>query len=220
MNDAEHLARLLERRRAQGEATPEQKRIDAEIVEVVDRHFRREVLPRLSKRHRAWTELDRRSGLDASLRYTEVIGRFFAQVLEQRPAHDPFWRAKTTGELIGWSCRVLENLIRDHYRQKARRRRGDERLAELAELAEERAQAFESRFEDLRFEEVLQVLGRWKDRGGRPALRAEVIRRRYVGGQGRKEIAVDLGITPERYDEVRREAISRLRCQLGPAHKK
>lgn len=178
------------------------KKIELEILELVDRNLRRELKPGLAAKLRL------SQSPDASVRYTTLVNDFFIKVLGKAPENRPaeFWRARTLANLRQWASRCLTNQFITHYR---RRKRGNEILRELAE---QRRAHFEKNYGDLLFPEVLERLREWRasDDAEQQQL-ADIMLMHYVDGYSWNEIADQHGVTVKRLEYLRKKALEKLR---------
>ena len=206
MTDEDKLIELLQQYR-----TGDAQAGDA-IFEMVDKYFRRELLPILTKVFGAEVRgkpLDNERRADHSLRYTEWMQNFFVKVLDKRP--DAFWKAQTARDLRVWSSVVIANMMRDHLR---RRKRGQAVLAEIAPLVVEKQTYFEDRYET-RFEDFLELLTQQEASDDEELkLMSAALRLRYVDGVTWKQIAQDLAISDERLTKIRQQAERELKKKL------
>ena len=129
--------------------------INDAIFELVDKYFRRELLPVLTHVFGSGVigkQLPEQRRGDQSLRYTEWIQNFFVKMLDKRP--DAFWKAQTAKNLRIWSSVVIANMMRDYLKRK---KRGQKILADIAPLIAEKQKYFEDRYATT-FEDFLNLL--------------------------------------------------------------
>lgn len=189
----------------------EQQRRGAQddILELVDKYFRQALRPVVAKVFGAGVfgkKIDAERRADDDLRYTAMVNDFFVKVLDKRP--DAFWKAKTAAALRTWSSVVIANQMRDYLRRK---KKGQQILAELALLVEQKQKYYEERHRTT-FEEFLDQLAAWESSGDETlAQQTQAMRHRYVDGMKWSQIAEQLGITDERLTQLRQAAAERLR---------
>ncbi len=216
MDDEQRLIGLLAQRREltdSGEPTGE---IDREIIAIADPVIRREVLPRFSAVRRGTTPVQTGGNLEHSFRPSELANEFFARVLQRGPAHDPFWKASTSRELILWTSKVIGRMIVDRFRKATQRSELSREDGHLAEFVRRRQARLATECPDLLLVDVAPILNEWTAKGGRPAQRALVFELRFVGGYyDRSEAAAVMQIPLELHDELLREAKEYLRRRLG-----
>ena len=190
----------------------ELKPIAEAIFELVDKYFRRELLPILTSVFGTGVvgkQLPEQRRGDQSLRYTEWMQNFFVKMLDKRP--DAFWKAQTAKNLRVWSSVVIANMMRDYLKRK---RRGQKLLAELAPLIAEKQKYFEDRYETT-FEDFLNLLAQWDASDDeKRRLMAAALRLRYVDGLTWQQIALDLGISDEQLTKIREQASRELKIKL------
>lgn len=190
----------------------ELKPIAEAIFELVDKYFRRELLPILTNVFGTGVvgkQLPEQRRGDQSLRYTEWMQNFFVKMLDKRP--DAFWKAQTAKNLRVWSSVVIANMMRDYLKRK---RRGQKLLAELAPLIAEKQKYFEDRYETT-FEDFLNLLAQWDASDDeKRRLMAAALRLRYVDGLTWQQIALDLGISDEQLTKIREQASRELKIKL------
>ncbi len=231
MTDEDHLIELLQKhcdlsekmQRLEEATTPEDvarreaqrrdlKPIGDAIFELVDKYFRRELLPILTSVFGIGVvgkQLPEQRRGDQSLRYTEWMQNFFVKMLDKRP--DAFWKAQTAKNLRVWSSVVIANMMRDYLKRK---RRGQKLLAELAPLIAEKQKYFEDRYETT-FEDFLNLLAQWDvSDDEKRRLMAAALRLRYVDGLTWQQIALDLGISDEQLTKIREQASRELKIKL------
>lgn len=190
----------------------ELKPIAEAIFELVDKYFRRELLPILTSVFGTGVvgkQLPEQRRGDQSLRYTEWMQNFFVKMLDKRP--DAFWKAQTAKNLRVWSSVVIANMMRDYLKRKSR---GQKLLAELAPLIAEKQKYFEDRYETT-FEDFLNLLAQWDASDDeKRRLMAAALRLRYVDGLTWQQIALDLGISDEQLTKIREQASRELKIKL------
>lgn len=215
---SENMLRLEEATASEDVARREALRRDLKltgeaIFELVDKYFRRELLPILTSVFGTGVvgaKLDEDKRGDQSLRYSEWMQNFFVKILDKRP--DAFWKAQTAKNLRVWSSVVIANMMRDYLKRK---KRGQAILAELAPLIAEKQKYFEDRYETT-FEDFLNLLAQW-DASDDEKLRlmAAALRLRYVDGFTWQQIALDLGISDEQLTKIREQASRELKIKLA-----
>jgi len=182
------------------------------IFELVDKYFRRELLPVLTHVFGSGVigkQLPEQRRGDQSLRYTEWIQNFFVKMLDKRP--DAFWKAQTAKNLRIWSSVVIANMMRDYLKRK---KRGQKILADIAPLIAEKQKYFEDRYATT-FEDFLNLLADGQASDDETLhQRAAVLRLRYVDGLTWQQIALDLAITDERLTKIRQQASTDLKMKL------
>lgn len=179
---------------------------DLEILDIVYRNLYQELRPLL-----LWefgTQVDRRH---ASTRFTELLNRFFAKVMEHFP--DGMQRVQSRRALSGYVAQALRRMIYEHSRSRGRQAACDDTL--LDSLIEDRRRAFHEECPHLRYESVLAVVRGWEQ--SRDPLRrqwARLINYRYVLLETRQRTARDLEVLEKRYDQLHRQALEQLRREV------
>ena len=193
MTDEDRLIQLLQQHQA-GDVS-----VEGEILELVDTYFRRSVRPVVAKVF--GTNVVGTPSNDGRCRYTEMVNDFFVKVLDKRP--DAFWKAQTAAALRTWASVVIANQMRDTLR---RQKRGQQILADILPLIEEKRAYFHERYRQT-FEEFLDQLTVWERSPDKSLqLQATALRHRYVDGMRWREIATQLKISDEALTKSRERA--------------
>ena len=193
MTDEDRLIDLLQQHQA-GDLS-----VEGEILELVDTYFRRSLRPMVAKVF--GTNIVGTSSNDGRCRYTEMVNDFFVKVLDKRP--DAFWKAQTSAALRTWASVVIANQMRDTLR---RQKRGQQILADILPLIEERRAYFQERYRKT-FEEFLDQLAVWEQSPDKSLqLQAGALQHRYVDGMTWRDIAPQLGISDEALTKIRERA--------------
>lgn len=193
MTDEDRLIELLHRHQA-GDRS-----VEGDIMELVDTYFRRSVRPVVAKVF--GTNVVGTPSNDGQCRYTEMVNDFFVKVLEKRP--DAFWKAQTANALRTWASVVIANQMRDTLR---RQKRGQQILADLLPLIEQKRTYFQERYRTT-FDELLDQLATWEGSLDESLqLQARALRHRYVDGMAWRDIALQLKISDEALTKIRERA--------------
>jgi len=226
MTDEDRLIELLRRHQAGDQG------VAGDILELVDTYFSRSLRPVVVKTFgtkvvgmpsdyrqkreantassQALVAQPQRREQDGQCRYTEMVNDFFVKVLDKKP--DAIWKAQTAKDLRTWASVVIANQMRDFLRRK---QRGQQILAEIAPLVEQKQRYFEDRYRTT-FEEFLDQLARWEaGADSQERLLARVLRHRYVDGMTWGNIAADLAISDERLNQIRVNAEQILRKKFS-----
>lgn len=182
----------------------ERTSLDRQILKVVQRHFKQAVRPALIKEFGGQVA---RENIDAgSIRYTEMVNRFFIKVLEQR--RDEFWRARSARELRGWASKVMTNEMRDRLR---RRKMGQEINDDLMHLTESRQRHLE-KYHKIELDDLIDLSNQWEHTGtADEKLMAEVLRHHYIDGMKDEEIAQQLDLDADRVKALKVAALQAIR---------
>ena len=190
MTDEDRLIQLLQQHQA-GDVS-----VEGEILELVDTYFRRSLRPVVAKVF--GTNVVGTPSNDGRCRYTEMVNDFFVKVLDKRP--DAFWKAQTAAALRTWASVVIANQMRDTLR---RQKRGQQILADILPLIEEKRAYFQERYRET-FEEFLDQLTVWERSPDKSLqLQATALRHRYVDGMTWRDIASQLQISDEALTKIR-----------------
>lgn len=201
MSDRERLIELLRELWQVGDNAA-----DLEILDIVYRNLYQELRPLL-----LWEfgpQVDRRH---ASTRFTELLNRFFAKVMEDFP--DGMQRVQNRRALSGYVAQAMRRMIYEHSRSRGREASCDEKLLDC--LIEDRRRAFHEECPHLQYESVLAVVRGWEQ--SRDPLRrqwARLINYRYVLLETRERTARDLEISPRAYDQLHQQALEQLRREV------
>ena len=179
----------------------EKEKLREEILTIVDRHFRRNLKPMMTKLFGKEVLQE-----NAEIQFTCMLNDFFVKILGSNP--DEFWKAKTTRSLTTWSSVVLANLFRDTLR---RRKAGRKVLSNFEQLVKKRQEHFERQI-GIKLERALEELDRWEQSDDEELSQmAAVIRHRYIDGMKYPEIAEQMLIDTETLNRLRDKAMERLR---------
>jgi len=202
MSDRERLIELLRGLwHADGAAE------DLEILDIVYRQLHEELRPLLL------AEFGSQVGeSSASTRFTELLNRFFAKVMEEFP--DGMERVRNRRALSGYVAQAMRRMIYQHSRNKKRRESScDDTLLDC--LIDDRRRVFQRECPHLQYESVLAVVHRWEQ--SRDPLRrrwARLINYRYVLMETVERTARDLGISVQRYYPMHEQALEQLRREV------
>lgn len=206
MTDTTDRQRLIKLLRELWEAEDSAK--DAEILDLVCRQLHQELRPLLLR------EFGSQVGkTSASTRFTELLHRFFAKVLEAFP--DGMERVGSRRALSGYVAQAMRRMIYKHSRNKKNRRESscDETLLDC--LVDDRRSAFHQGCPDVPYEALHAALDRW-ERSRDPLRRqwARLINYRYFLGESINRTARDLGISNERFYSLHLQALEQLRREV------
>ncbi len=193
MTDEDRLIHLLQQHQAGDHG------VEGEILELVDTYFRRSLRPVVAKVFE--TNVVGTPSNDGQCRYTEMVNDFFVKVLDKRP--DAFWKAQTAAALRTWASVVIANQMRDTLR---RQKRGQEILADILPLIEEKRAYFQERYRET-FEELLDQLAVWEQSHDKALqLQASVLRHHYVDGMPWPDVEEQLHISKGVLDKIQKRA--------------
>ena len=178
------------------------KKLEDEIIALVDEHFREALRPVLIK---VFGKGLANRQADVSVRYTSVVNDFFAKFLAER--NDAFWRAKTAKQLRSWASVVMRNQVLDHIRRK---KLFPQAVDDIAAFADQRQVHFE-KYNDVSFEQALATLERWKEGTADEQVMALVLQHRYIDGMTYDEIADQLDLEKDQLYRIAEAAKKRLR---------
>lgn len=182
---------------------------DVEILDIVFRQLHRELRPLLL------SEFGSQVGKNsASTRFTELLNRFFAKVLEAFP--DGMERVGSRRALSGYVAQAMRRMIYEHSRNKKKRESScDETLLDC--LIDNRRSAFNQGCPDVPYESLHDALDRW-ERSRDPLRRqwARLINYRYFLGESINRTARDLGISNESFYALHLQALEQLRREVQP----
>jgi RNA polymerase sigma factor (sigma-70 family) len=183
--DEERIVTLLDTLHALPEKSDgARQRIEKEILELVDRHFREVLKPFLLSRFGAV------AGEGGAARYTAMMNDFFTKVLNHRL--DEFWRAKSAATLRKWASVVVSNQIRDYLR---REKHFEEGFDIIAPLVEERRDFFQEKTDRRLTTRALDEIDSWCDSNAEvEQVQGWVLRHRFVDGMTRDQIADQLNV--------------------------
>ena len=182
------------------------KKLEDEIIALVDEHFRDALKPVLIK---VFGKGVVNPQGDVSVRYTSVVNDFFTKVLADRD--DAFWRAKTAKKLRSWASVVMRNQVLDHIRRK---KRFPQTVDDIGAFADQRQVHFE-KYNEVPFEQALATLECWKEGTDDEKVMALVLQHRYIDGMKYDEIADQLDLEKEQLYRIAETAKKQLRekCQ-------
>jgi len=200
INDAKSLAVLLTRQREPGLSEEERQQIRLQCIELVDRYFRHQLQPILTRRFpRVVTTTPLGSGptrpLGNEVQFTQLLNDFFVRVLTEHD--DPFWKKHSAVELRNYASIVISNRgVRDALRRRKKQRRLG--LQEAYDALEEKIAAdFEFRFAETKIdpEDAIRIINAW-DHSGTPREKefARILRLFYLSGMRMEDVASDMGI--------------------------
>lgn len=201
MTDRERLIDLL-RRLWQADSADEEQ----EILDIVYRHLYDELRPRLLGKfgHQV-------GEASASTRFTELLNRFFAKVMEAFP--DGMERVQTRRALSNYVSVAMQRMVYDHSKKRKREQTCDDTLLDC--LIEESRQEFRRECPQVRYEAAMEVLSRWEQsRDPLWRLWATLIRYLYVLRETRDRTLRDLEMSPRKYDALKKQALEQLRREV------
>jgi len=201
MSDQERLIELLLRLWQTDNADNEQ-----EILDIVYRHLYDELRPKLL------AKFGRQVGeASASTRFTELLNRFFAKVMEAFP--DGMERVRTRRALYNYVSVAMQRMVFDHSKKQKREQTCDDTLLDC--LIEESRHRFQQDCPQVQYEAAMEVVRRWQQ--SRDPLWnqwAKLIRYLYVLRETRDRTLRDLELSPRKYDELKQQALEQLRREV------
>jgi len=185
------------------------QRIEKELLELVDRHFREVLKPFLLSRFGAV------AGEGGAARYTAMMNDFFTKVLNRRP--EEFWRAKSAATLRKWASVVVSNQIRDYLRREKHfhEKHFEEDFDIIAPLVEERRGFFQEKTDRGLTTRALDAIDSWCDSNAEvEQVQGWVLRHRFVDGMTRDQIADQLNVSVHTVRKALDAGIAALRVVL------
>lgn len=185
----------------------EKEPVGNELFSLIDRYFRRAILPVLVDEFGVEVVAKDR---DTALRFSNALGDFFKKVLAKR--HEPFWRPQSLQALRRWSTRVLVHQMYDLCRERTRRsRREKEHLPGLTLLFEERQRYFNKRYHT-RLEDSFPLLKSWESSNDLEDVQmSQIIQDLYVTGMSKQAICDQLEIKIGKLNKLHQRAMRLLR---------
>lgn len=180
---------------------------EGEILDIVYRQLHQELRPRLLAEF--GSQVGKQS---ASTRFTELLNRFFAKVMEAFP--DGMERVRNRRALSGYVAQAMRRMIYQHSRSKKKRESScDETLLDC--LIDDRRSAFRQDCPDVQYESLHAALERW-ERSRDPLRRqwARLINYRYFLGETIDRTARDVGISNEAFYRLHQQALEQLRREV------
>ena len=205
LSDEARLGKLLDKYRAESDET-ERKKIEQEIIELIDHYFRLSLRPVMAM---LFGPQMLASGEGNSEGFTVLLYDFFEKVLATRP--DEIWRARTARDLRNWSSTVMANQMRDYLRRK---KLGQEIKNDVIKpWYEQRERHFEKRFPE-RFDAFIEWLDCKEALGKLPQEQRRLLQIHYLDGMTWEETAEELGLSKSAFFRQREAALKRLREEL------
>jgi len=199
--DRQKLIELLRRLWSNDNADTEQ-----EILDIVYRHLYEELRPMLL------AKFGRQVGeASASTRFTELLNRFFAKVMEAFPEN--MEQLQTRRALSDYVSVSMQHLVYDHSKKGAREQTCDDTLLDC--LIEESRQKFQQDCPQVQYESAIKVVRRWQQSCD-PLWRqwAKLIRYRYILGETQARTQRDLEVSTGKYYELEQQALEQLRREV------
>jgi DNA-directed RNA polymerase specialized sigma24 family protein len=184
-DDEEAILRLLDELHGLPEEVGAARRkLENQLIALVDRHFREALKPFLLHKFGA------AASQGGAARYTAMINDFFVKMLAKRP--DQFWRAKSARELRKFASVVVSNQMRDYLRREARQQ---DCYDAIAPLLAERQSFFKQKVGlDLTAPVLDEIEQMCKSSHADERLSGLALRHRFVDGMTREQIADQLNV--------------------------
>ena len=195
------------------------KHLRNEIVEAIYPYLRKLLQPILRKKYPnliASTD-ENRGGLNRSFQFTDLYNDFFHKVLE-RP-ESKFWKTDAEIDLRKFTCRAMENAIRDGLRRLKKRDEMDDDAVQMTiEMAAAREAEERLRQSDLDLRSVMKIVDGWEQASDLDhRIFARLIKLHFLLEMSETEVESDVNVADIPKSTAYRKlnkAMDLLRCEL------